>query len=103
MTVVSKSNKPDHSKTQVLENSKSGMAPASDVSVAEVKMYKQAPVITLQASINPLAPGASAHMEAQVKNTKTVESAGRDLGPIASSDSPTLVGNPEVPLKEDGK
>lgn len=103
MTVVSKSNKADYSKTEILENSKSGLAPASDISVAEVKMYKQAPVITLQASLNPLAPSASAHMAPQVKAGKTIESSAVDLGPVASSDSPTLVGNPEVPLKEDGK
>jgi hypothetical protein len=99
MTVVAKrTNKPDYEKSTIVQNT----AP-SDISVAEQKMYKQAPVITLQNSVNPMAPVASTHMEAQVKNTKTVESGRADLGPIASTDSPTLVGNPEVPLKEDGK
>lgn len=96
--VVKKTNTPDYEKSSIIQN-----AAPSDISVAEQRMYKQAPVITLQNAGNPMSPVASAHMEAQVKNTKTVESGRQDLGPTVSSDSPTLVGNPEVPLKEDGK
>ena len=102
MTVV-KSNRAVNARQQVVVNEGEMLSPASDVSVEERKMYKQAPVITLQNAQNPMIPVVSAHMEAQVKNTKTVESGRMDRGPVVSSDSPTLVGNPEVPLKEDGK
>ena len=67
------------------------------------KHYKQAEVVTLQNHVNPLMPNPSANPVHAVKKFKTLQSAMEDLGPVASSDSPTLVGNPEVPLKEDGK
>jgi hypothetical protein len=67
------------------------------------KIYKQAEVVTVQNAVNPLMPMGSAIPVHEVKKLKTLQSASEDLKPIASSDSPTLVGNPEVPLKEDGK
>ena len=70
---------------------------------AAEKPYSQAQVTTVQNSGNPLNPLGSAIPVHEVKKLKTLQSAQDDLGPIASSDSPTLVGNPEVPLKEDGK
>ena len=102
-TVAGRTNKPDRSKEQIVENAVNPLSPASDIGVQEHKMYKQAPVITLANTHNPLTPVPSASVENTVKVAKTIESGKVDLGPIASSDSPTLVGNPEVPLKEDGK
>ena len=67
------------------------------------KPFRQAEVITVQNSGNPLNPLGSIIPVHEVKKLKTLQSDQDDLGPIASSDSPTLVGNPEVPLKEDGK
>ncbi len=69
----------------------------------EEKPLRQAEVVTVQNSGNPLRPIQSSNPVHEVKKLKTLQSSTEDLGPVASSDSPTLVGNPEVPLKEDGK
>ena len=69
----------------------------------EEKPLRQADVVTVQNSGNPLNPLGSAIPVHEVKKLKTLQSDKEDLGPVRSSDSPTLVGNPEVPLKEDGK
>jgi hypothetical protein len=60
-------------------------------------------VVTVENGVNPLKPGQSAIPVLDIKKFKTVENAIEGLGPLVSSDSPTLVGNPEVPLLEDGK
>lgn len=67
------------------------------------KPLRQAEVVTVQNAGNPLRPVPSQIEVCEVKKLKTLQSAAEDLKPVASSDSPTLVGNPEVPLKEDGK
>jgi|HubBroStandDraft_5_1064220.scaffolds.fasta_scaffold222667_2 hypothetical protein len=67
------------------------------------KPYRQAEVVTVQNSSNPLNPNPSRIEVCEVKKLKTLQSTAEDLKPTASCDSPTLVGNPEVPLKEDGK
>jgi len=72
-------------------------------SSAVEKPLRQAEVLTVQNAGNPLNPLGSAIPVHEVKKLKTLQSDQEDLGPVASSDSPTLVGNPEVPLKEDGK
>lgn len=76
--------------------------PHIESTVAE-KPFRQAEVLTVQNAGNPLNPLGSSIPVHEVKKLKTLQSDVDDLKPIASSDSPTLVGNPEVPLKEDGK
>lgn len=101
MTAVKQSNKGEAAKASVLANDGMVLSPFADMN--QVQRWRQAHVLTVENSQNPLAPKASAQVDNAVPVEKTVESGKQDLGPTVSIHSPSEIGNPEVPLKEDGK
>jgi hypothetical protein len=58
---------------------------------------------TVQSAKSGIAPLASQIDTKPQELAKSIENHRPDFSPLASSDSPTIVGSPEGELKEDGK